>query len=258
MRFSILIPTQNNLSSLKCCIDSIQTHSTFQHEILVHVSDLSKEVFEYLVAKEIEFIASPFQIDRARAYNTLFSKVSSEYIICFTDSMRCHTKWDFHLAEEMSKSNSIHATICTHLQRINCDQPFESVFGTQEIDRIAGLYKFLSKKIQKYFWQKTVGAYLAPYIVHKEIWEKLNGLNALYLSYEGMHVDFHIRMQLAGISIFRTAENSIIEIGPDPDFFLEINKVDVSLLKKVHGIRFQQMKRIYVKRNDASGYMSTI
>ena len=36
MRFSIIIPTFNNLEYLKLCINSIKKNSEFNHEIIVH------------------------------------------------------------------------------------------------------------------------------------------------------------------------------------------------------------------------------
>ena len=36
MKFSILIPTLNNINYLKICINSIKKNSKYNHEILVH------------------------------------------------------------------------------------------------------------------------------------------------------------------------------------------------------------------------------
>ena len=46
MRFSILIPTWNNLEFLKICIGSIRRNSTFDHQIIIHVNDGSDGTLE--------------------------------------------------------------------------------------------------------------------------------------------------------------------------------------------------------------------
>ena len=37
--FTILIPTFNNISYLKICLDSIKKNSTFDHQIIIHVNE---------------------------------------------------------------------------------------------------------------------------------------------------------------------------------------------------------------------------
>lgn len=39
MKFSILIPTWNNLDFLKLCINSIEKNSYFKHQIIIYVND---------------------------------------------------------------------------------------------------------------------------------------------------------------------------------------------------------------------------
>ena len=38
MKFSIILPSFNNLDYLKLCLDSIKKNSKFDHEIIVHVN----------------------------------------------------------------------------------------------------------------------------------------------------------------------------------------------------------------------------
>ena len=47
--FSIIIPTLNNLSYLKLCIESIQKNSKYNHEIIPHVNVGTDGTLEYLV-----------------------------------------------------------------------------------------------------------------------------------------------------------------------------------------------------------------
>ena len=39
LKYSILIPTWNNIEYLKLCINSIRTNSHFEHQLIVHVNE---------------------------------------------------------------------------------------------------------------------------------------------------------------------------------------------------------------------------
>ena len=53
--FSIIIPTLNNLSYLKLCIESIQKNSKYNHEIIPHVNVGTDGTLEYLKKNNIKF-----------------------------------------------------------------------------------------------------------------------------------------------------------------------------------------------------------
>ena len=38
-KFSIVIPSWNNLAYLQLCIDSIKKHSKYTHQIIVHINE---------------------------------------------------------------------------------------------------------------------------------------------------------------------------------------------------------------------------
>lgn len=47
IKFSILIPTYNNLDYLKLAIKSIKENSKYQHELILHINDGSDGTLEY-------------------------------------------------------------------------------------------------------------------------------------------------------------------------------------------------------------------
>ena len=57
---TIVIPTYNNLSYLKLCINSIKNNSKFKHEIKLHINDGSDGTLEY--AKIIIFFILTLKI----------------------------------------------------------------------------------------------------------------------------------------------------------------------------------------------------
>ncbi len=60
--FSILIPTWNNLPYLQCCVHSIQSHSAFAHQIIVHINDGRDGTRKWIAEQGIEYTASDANI----------------------------------------------------------------------------------------------------------------------------------------------------------------------------------------------------
>ena len=58
MKFSILIPTLNNVEYLKICINSIKKNSNFEHEILVHSNNSTDETSSFLKSINIQELKS--------------------------------------------------------------------------------------------------------------------------------------------------------------------------------------------------------
>ena len=48
MKFSIIVPTWNNLKYLKICMNSIKKNSKYEHDLNVHVNEGNDGTVEYL------------------------------------------------------------------------------------------------------------------------------------------------------------------------------------------------------------------
>ena len=55
MKFSIIIPSWNNLSYLELCINSIKKNSLYNHDINVHLNEGSDGSAEFLSKNNIKF-----------------------------------------------------------------------------------------------------------------------------------------------------------------------------------------------------------
>jgi GT2 family glycosyltransferase len=61
--FTILLPTWNNIDYLKLCLRSINSNSTFSHQIIVVVNEGSDGTVEWIKSqKDIDCIISPTNI----------------------------------------------------------------------------------------------------------------------------------------------------------------------------------------------------
>ena len=54
MKFSIIIPTYNNLDSLTFLINSLKKNSSFDHEIVLHINDGSDGTLDYAIKNNIK------------------------------------------------------------------------------------------------------------------------------------------------------------------------------------------------------------
>ena len=56
MKFSIIVPTLNNLNYLKILISSIEKNSTFDHEIIIHVNENLDDTIKFLKQKKLNIL----------------------------------------------------------------------------------------------------------------------------------------------------------------------------------------------------------
>ena len=101
-RFSILIPTWNNLEFLKICVNSIKKNSHFDLQIIVIVNEGNDGTEEWIKnQKELDYIYSKKNIGICWGLNIARSIVKSEYIIYVNDDMYVLPDWDLELYKEI-------------------------------------------------------------------------------------------------------------------------------------------------------------
>ena len=67
--FSIIIPTFNNFSYLKICLDSLKKNSKYNHEIICHVNEGNDGTLNYLKKNEYKFTFSKENEGVCTAFN---------------------------------------------------------------------------------------------------------------------------------------------------------------------------------------------
>ena len=87
MRFSIIIPSWNNLSYLKICINSIKKNSEYNHDINVHLNEGTDGSVAFLKNNKIKFSKSKENIGLCSGANSAASLAETEYIIYSNDDM---------------------------------------------------------------------------------------------------------------------------------------------------------------------------
>ena len=99
-----LIPTWNNLSYLKLCIDSIRKNSAYKHQIIVHINEGIDGSLDWVKNQpDIEYTHSPKNIGVCYPLNIGRSLVATDYILYANDDMYLCPGWDAALLDEIKQ-----------------------------------------------------------------------------------------------------------------------------------------------------------
>ena len=77
IKFSVLIPTYNNLNYLKLAIDSIKHNSTYEHEIILHINDGSDGTLNFVRTNNYKHTSSDNNIGLCSSLNKAAKLVSN-------------------------------------------------------------------------------------------------------------------------------------------------------------------------------------
>src|ERR1043166_4482337 len=104
-KFSILIPTWNNLEYLKLCIGSILKNSVFKHQLIVHINEGNDGTLEWIEQQnDIDYSYSEKNVGVCYALNSCRELVKTDYILYMNDDMYVCPDWDRYLWEEIEKT----------------------------------------------------------------------------------------------------------------------------------------------------------
>lgn len=212
-RFSILIPTWNNLDFLKLCIRSIEQNSACEHEILIHVNDGSDGTLEWVRQHGYKYTHSEENIGVCWALNGLRPLVTTNYIVFMNDDMYVCPKWDSVLYEEIVRiGHNFFFLSSTMIQPKEHTSRKNSVLAvdygyTPETFNEAGLLDDLQQFICSTDWQ---GSTNPPNIVHRDIWDLVGGYSIEYTPGMASDPDFSAKLWLAGVREFKGMSQSLV------------------------------------------------
>ena len=251
MKFSIILPTWNNLKYLKICLDSIKKNSNYRHDINIHVNEGSDGTVEYLNNNGIKFKHSVENLGLCKGSNSAASLAETDYIIYTHDDMYFLPSWDFFLSEEIKKvKNNLYYFSGTMIGPIGC--------GLQNIDFNCGKTadEFNEKKLLsnyqnvKYFDHQ--GTHWAPHLIHKSIWKKIGGFSKEFDPGFASDTDLNMKLWKEGVRIFKVINNFRVyhfgSISLRKKKELKKNKGNRFFLKK-WGISSELFIKFYLKSN---------
>ena len=207
-KFSILIPTWNNLDYLKLCIGSIRENSAFKHQLIVHINEGKDGTVEWVKEQaDIDYTYSEQNVGVCYALNKGRELVATDYILYMNDDMYACPGWDKALSDEIEAigHNNFFISATSIEPKAQSDCMIEKNYGTDinSFDEKKLLEEFASLPMND--WQ---GATWPPNIVHKSIWDKVGGYSVEFSPGMYSDPDFSMKLWNAGIRLFKGVSKS--------------------------------------------------
>jgi len=171
-KFSILIPSWNNLPFLKLCIESILKNSRFKHQIIVHLNDGNDGSLAWVKENGFSFSHSNDNVGVCYAFNAAASLAQSNYLLLIDDDNYVLPDWDFYLWEDMQKIGHHYFSISgTKIEPRKTFNP--CVIAPRDFGSSPDEFKEteLLKKYKLMEWNDWNGSSWYPLLLHKKMWD---------------------------------------------------------------------------------------
>jgi len=202
--FSIILPTWRNLNYLQLCVASVLKNSRYQHQIIIHSNETTKEINEWIDNQQIDHTFSEKNIGICYAMNAAVSLAESDYILYLNDDMYVCPDWDFYLLEEIKKCENEYFFISASLieprytGNSSVCAPFDFGNCTENFDEKKLLNDLA--KIPANDWQ---GSTWPPSVVHRKIWNLVGGYSTEFSPGMYSDSDFSMKLWQAGVRHFQ-------------------------------------------------------
>ncbi len=208
-KFSILIPTWNNLPYLELCIQSIRKNSSFNHQIIIHVNEGTDGTLEWVKKSGYSFTFSEKNIGVCWSMNAMRSLALADYLVFMNDDMYVCPGWDTALVNEIDSIGHPYFYLSSTLiqpRAFWCKSVISPVnYGenTEAFDEGALLRGFMDHPHGD--WS---GATWPPSVVHKDLWDLIGGFSVEFSPGLYSDPDFSAKLYMAGVRHFKGLDRS--------------------------------------------------
>ena len=202
-KFSIIIPSWNNLKYLKICVQSIRKNSSYNHQIIVHVNSGIDGTLEWIeLQPDINDTYSYENIGVCYAINCARSMVKTDYIVYVNDDMYLCPEWDKFLLDEISKIGHqkffLSSTVIEPVASSSC--AIEKNFGTSFKDFNEDA---LLKEFKHFKFNDWAGATWPPNLLPTKLWDAVGGYSIEFSPGMYSDPDFSNKLWKAGVRYFK-------------------------------------------------------
>jgi glycosyltransferase involved in cell wall biosynthesis len=248
-KFSILIPTWNNLKYLQICVNSIENNSLLKHQIIIHINEGSDGTLEWIRSRGYDYTYSRENIGICWALNACRSLVRTDYIAFLNDDMYMLPQWDMELWNEIKSLNHnfFFLSSTTIEPRVS---PHPGILGSNDYGSTPETFREddLLKEYKSIKGKDWNGATWPPNIVHKDIWDLVGGYSVEF--HPGLYSDPDFAMKLfeAGVRYFKGLDASrTYHFGSKTVLRISFNNGSKQFLSK-WGITSATFARYFLKR----------
>ena len=233
-RFSILIPTWNNLEFLKICVNSIKKNSHFDLQIIVIVNEGNDGTEEWIKnQKELDYIYSKKNIGICWGLNIARSIVKSEYIIYVNDDMYVLPDWDLELYKEIEIIGHKNFTLSSTM--IEPTDTGNACVVVRDYGRNS--HDFLEERLLNEYKSLSIvdwsGSMSPPNVIHVDMWDLVGGMSIEFSPGIFSDYDFSRKLFEAGVRFFKGKGNSLVyHFGSKSIFRIKHNRGRKTFLLK--------------------------
>lgn len=208
-KFSILIPTWNNLAYLKLCLDTLWRHSTFAHELIVHVNDGSDGSLEWVRSQGLSYTHSVENVGVCHALNAAAKLSTTDYICFMNDDMAALPGWDAALWEVMARIGHDRWFLSSTMIEPT-DTGNACVIAPQDFGRTTETFRESELLAAFRSWPKEdwCGATWPPNVVPKALWDEVGGYSVEFSPGMSSDPDFSMKLWRAGVRHFQGVAES--------------------------------------------------
>ena len=199
MRLSILIPTFNNINYLKLLCKSLNENSNFNHQLIFHINDGSDGTLEFVKKNDYEYSYSKNNIGLCSSIKEASKLIKNDYVLYTHDDMYFCKDWDIFLNNEIIhiKNNLFYlsGTTVSHkdsLINYDCGRTYDE-FNINKFNKFCSNDKCPDYQASHY----------APHVVHKDLWNKVEGFSLDFDPGDGSDPDFCMKLWLQNVRIFK-------------------------------------------------------
>ena len=200
MKFSIIVPTFNNLKFLKFLIYSLKKNSYFVNQLIIHVNDGSDGTLKYVKKNKIQYTHSSSNIGLCNSVNMASHLSRTDYILYTHDDMFFCKNWDYYLNNEIKKYkdqlfyiSGTTVSVNSGIINYNCGKTIES-FNEVKFNKFCNSSTFPDLQ----------GSHWAPHLIHKKIWNKVGGFSSEFTPGDGSDPDLCMKLWINNVRVFKS------------------------------------------------------
>jgi len=203
-RYSVFLPTWNNLGFIKACVNSIEKNSAEACQILIHVNDGSDGTLEWVKSRGFGYTHSKENVGICLALNALRNLVTTPYIVYMNDDMWVLPNWDALLLKAISqRKDDMFFYSSTMIEPAGTGNPCVIApldFGTELEGFSEEKLIEASKKIKKEDWS---GGTWPPNIIATRLWDLVGGYSVEFSPGMYSDPDFSKKLWEVGVRDFK-------------------------------------------------------
>ena len=208
-KFSILVPSWNNLPFLKLCVGSILKNSRFNHQIIIHLNDGSDGSLAWVKENGFSYSRSNDNVGVCYAFNSAASLAKSDYLLLIDDDNYVLPDWDLYLWEDIQKIGHHYFSVSgTKIEPRKTFNP--CVIAPQDFGSSPDNFREteLLEKYKSFEWDDWNGSSWYPLAIHKKMWDIVGGLSTEFTPGMYSDPDFMMKLWQAGVRYYKGVSQS--------------------------------------------------